>query len=193
MTDVDVDWGPVAVWVGAFASFFAVIVALMGGMGWFTRRHRPMLRLSFGAGQPWCRRVSEVLWVRVAVENIGRSPARGCVGRLIGLTTDGQPRSDVDPVQLRWAGLPRSRSFGPVDLRRGQREYLNVVYRPRGRDWQIDTFGDKDFDPGFDTHLGVGGVHELRVALFSDNAATEEVTLRLEVAEDEPRIRASCR
>jgi len=29
----DVDWGPVAVWAGAFASFLAVFVALLAGVG----------------------------------------------------------------------------------------------------------------------------------------------------------------
>ncbi|HZM82272.1 MAG TPA: hypothetical protein VFC19_41665 [Candidatus Limnocylindrales bacterium] len=57
-----------------------------------------------------------------------------------------------------------------------------------GQDCQIDTFGDKDFEPGFETHLSVGRVHELRVALFSDNADTNGVTLRLEVAKDGSRI-----
>jgi len=69
--------------------------------------------------------------------------------------------------------------------------YLNVVYRPQGRDWQIDTFGDKNFDPGFDTHLGTGRVHELTVAVFSDNAATGEVALRLEAAEEDDERRIS--
>lgn len=87
---IDVDWGPIAVWVGALASFLAVIVALLGGLGWFSRRHEPVLRLSFGPGQPCCRRVGDAFWVRVAVDNIGRNPAKGCVGRLIGLSTDGR-------------------------------------------------------------------------------------------------------
>lgn len=187
-----VDWGPVAVWAGAFVSSLAVVVALAGGLGWFARRDRPLLSLSFRPGQPWVRRVgddgTDILWVRVAVENMGKNPAKGCIGRLLGLTTDGQPRSDIDPVQLRWAGVPRSRSFDPIDLRLGQREYLNVVYRSPGRDWQIDTFRDPDFDPGFETHLRAGRVHELKVALFADNAETEAVVLRLELAEEEPRI-----
>jgi len=188
----NVMWGPVAVWVGAFVSFFTAVVALLGGLGWFSYRDRPVLSLSFRPGEPWCRRVgadgSDILWVRVAVDNVGKGSAKGCIGRLIGLTTDGQPRRDIDPVQLRWAGVPRSRSFDPIDLRLAQREYLNVVYRRSERDWQIDTFTDADFEPGFATHLPVGRVHELKVALFADNADTQAVTLRLELFEDEPQI-----
>ena len=76
------------------------------------------------------------------------------------MTTDGELRSDVDPVQLRWAGLPRSRAFDPVDLRREQREYLNVLDLRDG-DWRLVTFEDPDFDPGFATDLPVGCVNSV--------------------------------
>ena len=191
----DVEWGPVPVWVGAIASFLAVAVALLGGTGWFARLQRPVLRLSFESGQPWCRGVSadpsgekDVLWVRIAVENHGSDPAKGCIGRLIGLATNGTMRADIDPVQLRWAGVPRSRSFEPIDLRRGQTDFLNVVYRPGGRDWLIDTFGGDDFDPGFETHLRADQSHHLRIAVFADNADTRSLSLSLEVGPDGPRI-----
>jgi hypothetical protein len=189
-----VEWGPVAVWVGALASSLAVIVALLGGSGWFTRRHQPLLGLSFEDRQPWCRRVpphvsgdGEMLWVRIAVQNHGVHPAKSCIGRLTGLASNGTERSDIDPVQLRWAGVPRSRSFEPVDLRRGQTDFLNVVYLPVGQDWLIDTFGI-DFDPGFETHLRSDQVHQLQIAVFADNANTNSLSLRLEIGPDGPRI-----
>jgi hypothetical protein len=188
-----VEWGPVAVWVGALVSSMAVIVALLGGMGFFARRHRPRPALSFEPRQPWCRTVSrqsepEALWVRVAVENHGPSPARGCIGRLVTLDTDDTQRPDIDPVQLRWAGVPRSRSFDPIDIRPGQREYLNVAYRPTGDDWFIDTFGDADFDPGFPIHLPARQLHVLSVALYADNAETISLGLRIEETGNGPRI-----
>jgi hypothetical protein len=189
------DWGPVAVWVGALVSSLAVIVALLGGMGFFARRSRPRLALSFEPRQPWCREVSRSsegsassLWVRVAVENHGPSPARGCVGRLVGLDTDHALRPDIDPVQLRWAGLPRSRSFEPIDIRPGQREYLNVAFRPTGDDWFIDTFSDADFDPGFPIHLPSRQLHVLSVALYADNAETSAVALRIEETGTGPAV-----
>jgi hypothetical protein len=74
--------------------------------------------------------------------------ARGCVGRLINVTTEVEVQADVDPVQLRWAGLPRSRAFDSVDLRREQREYLNVLYLRDGDAWRLVTFEDPDFDQG---------------------------------------------
>jgi hypothetical protein len=191
-----VDWGPVAVWVGAATSFLAVVVALLGGLGLFSLRRQPVLRMTFEQAEPWCRHVvtgpdSGVLWVRVAVQNDGVDPARGCIGRLTSSATDHATRPDIDPVQLRWAGVPRTHSFDPVDLRRGQREFLNVVYRPNGEDWVIDTFGDPDFDPGFATRLQADQVHVLQVALFADNADTRALTLHIEVQDDVPKITLS--
>jgi len=55
----------------------------------------------------------------------------GALLPLPGSTTDGRARTDLDPVQLRWAGVPRSRAFDAIDIRPGQREFLNVlVLRP---------------------------------------------------------------
>ena len=107
---------------------------------------------------------------------MGRS-ARGCIGRLIGLTTDGVRRRDVDPLQLRWAGLPLSRSFEPIDLRRDQREYLNVLLLCAGTRWRIVTFEDEDFDPGFDVELTPDHEHVLQIAVFADNAVTQTIAL----------------
>src|SRR5262249_53162067 len=132
MLTLAVDWGPVGVRVGAAATVLAVIVAALVALRFFDGLRGPRIHLTFARTEPWCRQSDEDihgrpagLWIRLGVENRGAAPARGCVGRLITVTTDGTPRSDVDSVQLRWAGLPRSRAFDPIDLRREQREYLN--------------------------------------------------------------------
>lgn len=91
-------------------------------------------------------------------------------GRLSEVHTDGHPRTDVDPVQLRWAGVPRSRGFDPLDLRPGQREYLNVVMRQSDGEWHLATFEDADFDRAFTTDLTVAARHDFHVAVFADNA-----------------------
>jgi hypothetical protein len=153
-----VEWGPVAVWVSAFATFLAVLVAALVALGYFDGLRGPRIHVTFADTEPWCRRGNDDqgaggLWIRLGIENRGVGPARGCVGRLISVTTDGEVRSDVDPVQLRWAGLPRSRAFDPVDLRREQREYLNVLYLRDGDAWRLVTFEDPDFDPGFAVDL----------------------------------------
>lgn len=88
------------------------------------------------------------------------------------MTTDGELRSDVDPVQLRWAGRPRSRAFDAIDLRREQREYLDVLYLRRGSSWRLVTFEDPDFDPGFATDLPLDGRHVIQISVVSDNADT---------------------
>ncbi len=116
----------------------------------------------------------------------------GVLGRLISVATNGELRPDVDPLQLRWAGVPRSRAFDPMDLRRDQREYLNVLCLQDGSSWRLVTFEDPDFDPGFATDLPLDARHMVQISVFADNvntvtksivaivhSGTEEVTLEL--------------
>jgi hypothetical protein len=181
---LSVEWGPVAVWAGAIATLFAVLVAILTSLGTFGRFRGPRLNVTFEHADPWCRIVErhdgDALWVRVGVENVGRRTARGCIGRLDGLRTEDVARTDVDPVQLRWAGVPRSMSFDPVDLRPGQREYLNVLYqRAASPRWTIDTFVADDFDPGFSTELDATQQHVVHVTMFADNAPTITRSLQI--------------
>jgi hypothetical protein len=133
-----VDWGPVGVWAGAIATAFAVIVALLSSLGLFNRYRRARLVITFEPTQPWCR--------------------------LVELPNGG---TDVDPVQPRWAGVPRSISFEPIDIRPGQREYPNVL-----------------FQPGFTTQLDINQPHRVRIALFADNTDTIERELPVDVDAD---------
>ena len=181
-----VEWGPVGVWVSAAITLLAVIVTALIALGFFEYLRGPRVRVTFEATEPWCRRGSgedgqSGLWVRIGVENRGGGSARGCVGRLIAVSTDGRRRPDVDPVQLRWAGLPRARAFDPMDLGRGQREYLNVLYLPDSSSWRLVTFQDPDFDPGFTTTLPLDGEHTLQISVFSANAGTATTSLTAEV------------
>ncbi|MGO8872894.1 MAG: hypothetical protein ACLQPH_16115 [Acidimicrobiales bacterium] len=111
---------------------------------------------------------------------------------MISVATNGELRPDVDPLQLRWAGVPRSRAFDPMDLRRDQREYLNVLCLQDGSSWRLVTFEDPDFDPGFATDLPLDARHMVQISVFADNvdtvtksivaivhSGTEEVTLEL--------------
>ena len=182
MTASVVDLGAASGWAGAGATLLVVITTSLVALGFFDRFKAPRLVISFRADEPWCRH--GVLadgrsgwWVRLGVENDGKSAAYGCVGRLTAVATAGRGRDDVDPVQLRWAGLPRSRAFEPIEIRPGQREYLNVLLLPSGEPWRLVTFEDPDFDPGFATELDVAQPHELRVAVFSSNAPTTTASL----------------
>jgi hypothetical protein len=193
---VAVDWGPVAVWVSAAATFLAVLTTALVALGFFDYLRRPRLQVTFEPTEPWCRKGDAEdggrgLWIRVGVENGGRGAAGGCVGRLLTVRTDGLARLDVDPVQLRWAGVPRSRAFDPVDLGRGQREYLNVLFLPGGGDWRLVTFQDPDFDPGFATNLPLDGRHTIELSVFASNADTVTASLTAEAqpGQDVPALR----
>ena len=186
---VAVEWGPVGTWAGAGATVLVVIVTVLVAFGYFDAFRRPRIHITFEPAQPSCRygtteHEGTALWVRIGVENRGVAPARGCVGRLIAVTTDSELRHDVDPVQLRWAGLPRARAFDPMDLRRDQREYLNVLYAPEESRWELVTFDDPDFDPGFKTELPVDQRQVFQISVFSDNAETVTKSLLFEPARD---------
>jgi hypothetical protein len=102
----------VAAWAGGIATFLAALVALLGAVGVFSSFRASQLRITSEHAQPWCRTEADgELWVRVAVENVGRRPVRDCVGRITALATNGRTRADLDPVQLRWAGVPLSRAL----------------------------------------------------------------------------------
>jgi hypothetical protein len=64
-------------------------------------------------------------------------------------------------------------SFDPVDIRPGQREFLNVLFLRDGSPrWVIETFMADDFQPGFDTELDLDHPHVVQIALYADNADT---------------------
>jgi len=85
------------------------------------------------------------------------------------VTTEGEDR-DVDPVQFRWAGVPRCRAFQPMDVRQGQREFINVLQLSGASCWRLVTLEDPHFDPGFATDLPVDERHQLQISVFADNA-----------------------
>jgi hypothetical protein len=176
------EWGTVAAWAGGIATFLAALVALLGAAGVFSSFRASRLRITFEHAQPWCRTEPDgELWVRVAVENVGRRPVRDCVGRITALATDGRTRADLDPVQLRWAGVPLSRALDPVDIRPGQREFLNVLRVRPGGSWRLVTFDDPDFDPGFPLDLAPGQEHVMTLAVFSDNVDAPMSSLAAEM------------
>jgi hypothetical protein len=136
-----IEWGPVSTWIAAIATFLAAAVALLAAFGAFDILRSPRIRLTFENREPWAKTTllddgAEAFWVRIGVENVGKQPARGCVGKLMSVTTDGQTREDIDPVQLRWAGVPRSQGLSPIDIRRAQREYVNALMTLDRRRWR---------------------------------------------------------
>jgi hypothetical protein len=115
-----VEWGPVGTLLGHFDSF---------------RGRR--IRLTFEAIEPWCRRgetegEGTALSVRIGVEK-WEEVRHGAALGLISVVTDGRQCRDVDPVQWRWAGVPRSRAFDRMDL------------MPSRTERSIVTLDDRDF------------------------------------------------
>jgi hypothetical protein len=188
-------WGPLGAWVGAFTTLLIVATTILVSIGYFDRFRGPQISLTFEAREPWVRHgkteeAGRAFWVRVGVENRGTGPARGCVGRLITVQTEGEPRHDVDPVQLRWAGVPLSRAFDPIDLRRDQREFMDVLCLVTGARWRVVTFQDPDFDPGFSTYLPLDVQHVVQISIFADNAhtVTRSLVAEASTAGDEVRL-----
>ena len=179
--------GPLAAWAGAFATLMVATIALLAGFNVFEFAQGARLRVTFEEGEPWCRITCrdgvERLWVRVRVESRGAKAAHACVGRVTRVSTNGEGRRDLDPIQLRWAGFPLSRAFDSIDLAREEEEFLNVLVLQKGRPWQLVTFEDEDFDPGFSTELEPGERHEIDVAVFGDNVRTASRTLTIEAGD----------
>ncbi len=183
-----VDWGPVAAWAGAAATVLVVITTSLVALGFFDRFVAPRLTLTFDRRQPWCRHGklpdgSGAFWVRLGVENSGRAQAEGCVGRVISAAVAGKVRDDVDPVQMRWAGIPHSRAFDPLDIRPGQREFLDVLCLEDGASWRLVTFEAPDFDAGFVTEFKPADGCEFQVSVFTANGSTATTTLVIDPLE----------
>jgi hypothetical protein len=99
---VAASWGRVGTWAGAAAAVLVVIVTVLVALGYFDKFRGPRIHVTFEPSEPWCRYGPlkadwKSVWIRVGVENRGASPACGCVGRLIAVTTDGVLRRDVGP------------------------------------------------------------------------------------------------
>lgn len=181
MLAADVDWGPLASWFAAGGTILAATVALLGGFRVFDWFRAPRLRVSFQQSEPWCRTTqlvsgNEGYWVRVRVENVGHDSARGCVGKLTEVRTDGTLRGDRDPMQLRWGGVPDARGFDPIDLRRGQHEFLNVLETVEGEPHvRIVTF--PNFAPGFSMVLEPDAEHLIEIDVAADNTSLVRLSL----------------
>jgi len=175
LAELRVDWGPVSSWAAAVVTLLAVLVALFGWRMWDWLR-RPQLRIIFEHAEPFCRKTEltngrDGYWVRVRVENTGVEPARACIGKLTRIYTDGQFRQDMDPMQLRWCGVPDKRGFEPIHLARKQREFLDVFRIVDGQPYlNVETFPPCDYAPGFPTSLEANVEHCVEITVVADNA-----------------------
>lgn len=139
-------------WIGtvtAIGTLAAVFVALIATFYPTFRewRKRPRLRIKFLNQEPYCRTVSEVVrehkryYIRLKIENYGKSLAKACKGKLIAIANKDltEISTDFDPVILRWAGNIATRhrigdshsmeySWKPeLSINTGEYEYLDLI------------------------------------------------------------------
>jgi hypothetical protein len=135
---------PITDWLTAIGTLGAVILAISVLFINAIRRYyrRPVFRISFGNEEPFCRHslmlATEIheekqvtkfvhsYWIRLRVENSGRSLARGCEGKLVRIANaaNTKARTDFDPVILHWVGS----THNPIDINSTEYEYLDLVY-----------------------------------------------------------------
>ena len=184
-----VDWGPVSAWVAAGATLGAVLVALFGPWLWRRLRH-PSLEITFEPGEPCCRGTvwsngKRDYWIRVRVRNVGQDVARACVGKVTRVNTGTEFRSDIDPMQLRWCGVPDRHGFDPIHLAENQDEFLNVFCIVEGDPIiGFETYPSEDFSPGHPTHLDSGAEHQVQISVVADNADPIAVWLTVKYTGD---------
>jgi hypothetical protein len=104
---------------------------------------------------------------------------------LVNIETNGCARMDIDPLQLRWAGIPRCRGFDPLNLAPGDFAYFNVVRQQENEHVaRFESFDYPDLDTGFLTALRLNESHRLTVTVTSDTARPS--TFQLEYARTTP-------
>jgi hypothetical protein len=158
------------------------LVALFGSWVWEVLL-KPRLRITFEGAEPFCRKTQlskgrDGYWVRVKVENTGVEPARACVGKLTKTDSNGQVRRDMDPMQLRWCGVPDGRGFEPIHLARKQHEFLDAFRIVDGEAClYVETFPPSEYAPGFPTALEKDVEHSVEISVVADNADPAAYTL----------------
>jgi hypothetical protein len=141
-----VEWGPVGTWAGAIATVLVVITTALVALGYFDGFRGPRLRLTFEATEPWCRQGKTegdgtALWVRVGVENLGAGPARGCLGRLISVTTNGELRPEIPARSSAMAatGPP----IPPPMIRARRSAMMTLLPSPDAVAWRRGAVGER--------------------------------------------------
>ncbi len=151
-------------------------------------RLRPRLAIEFEQDNPFCRTVlayseddgslSNTYWLRLRVRNQGRTPAKGCIVKLVEVKRDGEVDWDYDPVQLHWVGTKHDVVPLPT-----------IQLNPKDYEY-VDVLTTRSKNPGFATicrdYLRRGipcvipaGAFLLRIAASAENAEPVEVNLEV--------------
>ena len=157
-------------------------------------RNRPKFSVTFDNTEPYCRQTrievrrdannivtkwANAYWIRLRVTNSGKSVAKRCVGKLVKvMKQSGEELAEYDPVALHWVGTdPNEVPLRPVDLNRGEFEYLDIIYTRD--DVSSKAFICRDIVPrGIPLFLDPGE-YILQITIYADNADPETNKYRL--------------
>ena len=174
--------GTTAAWVSGGLVAAGIMISLWAP---FVARkfQKPRLRIAFENSPPFVRPTTlsdghSAFWIRVEVYNDGHSGADGCIGRLTRVTADHE-QSDIDPMQLRWCGVPDARGFQPLHIAPGQKEYLNVIeIVENAQELRFVTFDG--YAPGHALFVPAGDTrYTFRITLAAENADPATFDLKL--------------
>jgi hypothetical protein len=131
-------------WFAAIGAIATAIIVVFNLLILFIipSMRRPKFKISFSESSPFCKSIIEgeapdtvekARWIRLNVENTGKSIAKQCLAKLVKITSaDGQIGKHFDPVQLHWASTdwntPSPDYHLPtMDLNRGADEFLDLL------------------------------------------------------------------
>ena len=157
-------------------------------------RNRPKFSVNFENIEPYCRqadieasrdingsviKLAKSYWIRLRVTNSGKSVAVRCIGKLAKVMKhSGEELPQYDPVALHWVGTdPNGVPLRPVDLNRGEYEYLDIIHTRN--DIPDKAFICRDNVPrGIPSFLDPGE-YILQITIYADNADPETQKYRL--------------
>ena len=124
--------------VTAWATFVVCVAALLPQfLKWW---RRPKLLIDYHEKLPYRRRELEGpegtprVWVRMRVENYGKSTLKGCIAKVTEIEDDKGIRQDFDPTILRWVRVLKKDisghaiPCGTIDLKNKEDDYLNILW-----------------------------------------------------------------
>jgi len=140
-------------------------------------------------------------WVRVKIENEGKTATHRCVGKLVEIKDEnGDTKKDFDAVVLHWVGhyeienayrvfspsnrqfhVSKSNKFEPINLGIKDYQYLDILWTEFGfNTFKINCPENQPLgiQRGISTTFPLG-IYYLRILVISDNANSAEINLKI--------------
>lgn len=183
-------WGYILTFIGTLlAIFITLYIAVI--RPWC---NRPKFSASFDNAEPYCRKTrievsrdingvvtkwGKAYWIRLRIMNSGKSVAKRCVGKLVKvMKKTGEELAQYDPVALHWVATNEHEiPLRPVDLNRGEYEYLDLIYT-RDDDPNKAYICMDDVPRGTPRFLDPDE-YILQITIYADNADPETKKYRL--------------